>query len=87
MKKNLRNLIQKQDLIGHLPYGAIEEIAQDFGKGRATIRGALTGEWVNISVTDKGLEKIETQIKRLQLFIEDFKPQYESLKSQLPNKR
>ncbi|MEM1322851.1 MAG: hypothetical protein AAGG75_21480 [Bacteroidota bacterium] len=87
MKKNLRNLIQEEDLIGHLPHGAIEEIAKDLKKGRATVRGPLKGEWVNIAITDKGLEKIEHHIQRLQNFIGRFKPRYENAKSQVHNRR
>ena len=58
MKQNLRNLVRKADLIKHLPYGTIEAIAKDLDKGRASVRGALNGEWVNIKITDLALKKI-----------------------------
>ena len=82
MKQNLRKLIQEAKLLDQLPHGAIEELSQDLNTGRASIRGALKGDWLNTIFVDKGLEKIEARASQLQSFIQDFKPPYESYKEQ-----
>ncbi len=82
MKHNLRKLIKNANILEKLPHGAIEELSRDLNTGRASIRGALKGDWLNTSFVDKSLEKIEERASQLQRFIQDFKPPYESQKSQ-----